>query len=327
MSVCVITYNQEKYIGHCLQSIVEQKAKFRFEVIVGEDCSVDRTRDIVKEFECKYPTIVRPVFHDCNIGPKNNFLNVLSAANGEYLAFCEGDDYWTDLFKLQKQVEFMEANPDYSMCYHAVDVVDILGRKTGRYYGPYKKKSKDCSVEFNVMAGNVHLSSIFTRSKFIEQGIPPWYIDIKTGDHGDFAFVLFLSTSGKTYFMDELMSAHRTGVADSLMTKMRSKYSVENEINYQKRRIETLESADRYYNYKFHDELERANFSSFVNILLLEGRKEELKKDKCKKFLNEQGLWRKYKLIFLIKHHNIASILVKIKEILALIVMRVSRGR
>jgi len=324
VSVCVITYNQDKYIRRCLQSIVEQKTSFSFEIIIGDDCSTDKTREIIGEFKNRYQNIVRPIFRNNNIGPKNNFFDVLSAANGQYLAFCEGDDYWTDQLKLQKQLEFMENKQDYSMCYHAVEVVDIQGHRTGRRLGPYKKGSRDYPIEFNVIGGNVHVSSVLTRAEYIKDGMPPWYTNAESGECGDFALALFLSASGKTHFIDESMSAHRDGVKGSLMTEMRNKYSRQNEIDYHKKRIATLESADRYYNYAFHDALEEVNLHSLVKILMLEGNKEELKKDRYREFLNRQGRLRKFKLIILNKHPNIAKIMVRLKGHLMSTIERVA---
>jgi glycosyltransferase involved in cell wall biosynthesis len=115
VSVCVVTYNQEKYIRQCLQSIVEQETDFDFEVIVGDDCSTDGTRSVIRAFVVKYPDIVNPIFRDTNIGAMNNFADILSVANGNYIALCEGDDYWTDPLKLQKQVDFLEAHPEYGL--------------------------------------------------------------------------------------------------------------------------------------------------------------------------------------------------------------------
>ena len=107
MSVCVITYNQERYIGQCLQSLVEQKTDFDFEVIVGDDCSTDGTLAVVQEFVNRYPDIVRTILQPTNTGGSKNYLQVHAAAIGTYVAHVDGDDYALP-GKLQAQAEVLE---------------------------------------------------------------------------------------------------------------------------------------------------------------------------------------------------------------------------
>lgn len=109
VSVCVVTYNQENYIRQCLQSIVDQQAGFKFDVIVSDDCSTDGTRAIVQEFSVKYPDIVKPIFHEKNIGAYKNFVFVHQQATGEYIAHVDGDDYCLP-GKLQAQADFLDNN-------------------------------------------------------------------------------------------------------------------------------------------------------------------------------------------------------------------------
>lgn len=127
VSVCVITYNQEKYIRQCLQSIVDQKTDFDFEVIVGEDCSTDGTRAIVQEFAERYPDIVKPLYQKKNIGGGvHNFLTVHQAARGEYVAQVDGDDLALPL-KLKKQADYLDQNPECTVVWHRVNLFDDQG--------------------------------------------------------------------------------------------------------------------------------------------------------------------------------------------------------
>lgn len=123
VSVCVMTYNQEKYIRQCLQSIVDQETDFDFEVIVGDDCSTDGTRAIVQEFADKYLGLVKPIFHEKNIGPTPNYFSVHKSAKGKYVAHVDGDDYALP-GKLQAQVDVLDSHPNVSFSVHAVKVVD-----------------------------------------------------------------------------------------------------------------------------------------------------------------------------------------------------------
>ena len=125
VSVCIITYNHEKYIKRCLESVLEQQTSFPFEVVIGEDCSEDNTRDIIRYFEKKHPDIIRPIYHVRNVGAaRNNFEYCFAKIHSRYIAICDGDDYWTDPFKLQKQVDFLEKNQDCVMCFHRVKSID-----------------------------------------------------------------------------------------------------------------------------------------------------------------------------------------------------------
>lgn len=123
VSVCVITYNQEKYIRQCLQSIVNQQADFDFEIIVGDDCSSDGTREIIKEFAEKFPRLMSTIFQNTNTGGTQNYLDVHQAARGEYVAQIDGDDYALP-GKLQAQADILDANPDVSFAVHTMEVID-----------------------------------------------------------------------------------------------------------------------------------------------------------------------------------------------------------
>jgi glycosyltransferase involved in cell wall biosynthesis len=129
VSVCVVTYNQESYIRQCLQSIVDQKTDFDFEVIVGDDCSTDRTRIIAQEFVNKYPEIVKPRFKEKNIGAINNYLDVHRAAQGEYIAHIDGDDFALQ-GRLQKQADFLDDNMICSMVAHKM-LITVNDRLVG----------------------------------------------------------------------------------------------------------------------------------------------------------------------------------------------------
>jgi glycosyltransferase involved in cell wall biosynthesis len=115
VSVKTITYNHEKYIAQCIEGIMNQKTSFSFEYIIGEDCSTDSTMKIIQQYANKYPDTIRIITSEKNVGSAINDQRTDDACQGKYVAFCEGDDYWTDPYKLQKQVDFLEANPDFGL--------------------------------------------------------------------------------------------------------------------------------------------------------------------------------------------------------------------
>lgn len=118
LSVVTITYNHEPYIAKCIEGVLMQKVNFPMEFIIAEDCSTDGTRAICEEYAAKYPELIRLITSETNIGYNPNELRAMKAAKGKYIAYCEGDDYWTDPLKLQKQVDFLESHSDYSVCFH-----------------------------------------------------------------------------------------------------------------------------------------------------------------------------------------------------------------
>lgn len=126
VSVCVITYNHEKYIRQCLQSIIDQETDFDFEVIVGDDCSTDGTRAIVREFAEKYPRVVKPIFHEKNVGSTTNYFSVHGSAIGKYVAHLDGDDYALP-GKLQKQADKLDQELDINILWHRMELVNDNG--------------------------------------------------------------------------------------------------------------------------------------------------------------------------------------------------------
>jgi glycosyltransferase involved in cell wall biosynthesis len=127
VSICCTAYNLEKYIAEAIDSFLMQETSFNFEIIVGEDCSTDSTRNIIKNYQQKFPNIIRIISSDKNVGVIKNYNRVIEAAKGKYLAICDGDDFWSSNDKLQKQVDFLESNDEYVICCHYSEVVDASG--------------------------------------------------------------------------------------------------------------------------------------------------------------------------------------------------------
>jgi glycosyltransferase involved in cell wall biosynthesis len=126
VSVCVLTYNHEKYIRQCLQSIIDQETDFDFEVVVGDDCSTDGTRAIVREFAEKYPGVVKPIFHEINVGSNPNYFSVHGSAIGKYVAHIDGDDYALP-GKLQKQADKLDQELGINILWHRMELVNDNG--------------------------------------------------------------------------------------------------------------------------------------------------------------------------------------------------------
>lgn len=314
VSVCCITYNHEKYIADAIESFIMQKTDFPIEIIIHDDASTDNTAGIIREYEKKYPSIIKPIYQTENQFSKGKKIMlgfVLPQTKGKYIATCEGDDFWTDPLKLQKQVDFLEANEDYSMCFHAVNIIDTNKNCMGRYLGPHGKGNNTYSMKDCARGGFVHASSRVTRKKYYKQEMPKWFL---TARHGDYATAVYFSANGRVYFIDEVMSSYRTGVENSLMTKSKENYSKKNQIEYCWQRISTLQEADRYYNYKFHDDIENVNIIYEMIILLHENNFKKSSWAKYQKFIKQQGVVALVKLALSFKFPKLSEFLSKGKR-------------
>jgi glycosyltransferase involved in cell wall biosynthesis len=120
VSVLMISYNQDQFVGQAIDSVLSQRVDFEYELVIGEDCSTDRTREIVASFGAKFPDRIRLLLPKSNLGMQENFKATLAACSGQYVAVLEGDDYWTSPLKLKRQVEFLDAHSDCAICFHSV---------------------------------------------------------------------------------------------------------------------------------------------------------------------------------------------------------------
>ncbi len=128
VSVKMITYNHAPFIAQAIEGVLQQKTNFPFELVIGEDCSIDGTREIVFEYQKKHPDIIRVVTSDKNVGMTKNGLRTMKACQGKYIAFCEGDDYWHHPLKLQKQADYLESHPECGLVYSSYDVYHVQSK-------------------------------------------------------------------------------------------------------------------------------------------------------------------------------------------------------
>jgi glycosyltransferase involved in cell wall biosynthesis len=202
VSICCVTYNHEKFIAQCLDGFVMQKTDFSFEILVHEDASTDRTAQIVKEYEAKYPHLFRCVYQTENQFLKQNTLiNILMPmARGQYIALCEGDDYWTDPLKLQTQVKYLEQNQNVSICIHNGNIEEngiIVGKSRGDSFKVYSLKNV---VKSRVLAPT---ASYLFRNSF---KFPSWFTKVYGGDS---AFLFLLAQIGEIHYLPYVMCVYR----------------------------------------------------------------------------------------------------------------------
>ena len=167
VSSCCLTYNHADYLRDTLEGFLMQKVDFPVEILINDDASTDRTAEIVREYEAKYPELIHAFYQPVNLYSqgKDLCLEVLyPQARGKYIALCEGDDYWTEPTKLQRQVDFLETHPEYSACVHNTMLHYCSGNGKDK---PLLSHTEDCDDRFedicNGMAFSFHTSSIVAK--------------------------------------------------------------------------------------------------------------------------------------------------------------------
>lgn len=210
VSICCLTYNHKNYIRQCLDGFVMQKTSFAFEVLVHEDASSDSTGEILMEYELKYPNLFRCVYQKENQFLKQNTLvNILfRMAKGKYLALCEGDDYWTDPYKLQKQVDFLESNPTYSAVFGSTQILMDEPQAPTWALGHFdaKEDADLLLVDFLKEKMPAHVSSILFRKDVLSPSFIKNFKDIVPGDRY-LAAGCFLK--GKVRYLAQPFSVYR----------------------------------------------------------------------------------------------------------------------
>ena len=221
VTVVCITYNQENYLAKALDGFVSQQTNFPFRVFVGNDCSTDGTAEVLKRYAENYPDLIIPFNRRENMGAQRNLIDLCERAESEYIAFCEGDDFWIDESKLQKQYDFMERHKDFRACFHDTEIlVEDLGHKwflakdysntdDGKMRWSTGHKSflvKDSyTIEDYIPCGFVHTSSMFFRWDY-SLTIPDWYYQHIVGDYTIWALQIGLGRFG---YINETMSVYR----------------------------------------------------------------------------------------------------------------------
>lgn len=211
VSVCCMTYNHKNYIRQCLDGFVMQQTDFQFEILVHDDASTDGTDLIVKEYEQRYPHLFRNVYQTENQFEKQNTLvNILfKMARGKYIALCEGDDYWTDPLKLQKQVDFLEQNPDCTGIHTKVMYVDKYNNIQG-YSDRVKPEFEEIDFEALIQGNIIHTCSfVFRKDTLFYDGKFLWEL---TPSFHDIYLFLGVSLKGKIKYLDEVTSVYRKNV-------------------------------------------------------------------------------------------------------------------
>ena len=210
VSISCTTYNHVNYIEQCLDGFLEQETEYPFEILIHDDCSTDGATNIIKEYEKRYPSIIKAIYEKENQYQNGKHVGSdvwnLPRAKGKYIAFCEGDDYWTDSQKLQKQVDFLEKNINYGMCYSKSGIfLDDTKRMSKETWG-----SKVSSFEDLLFNGNrVPTLTVLIRKEIYNNFVKEINPSMKNWVAGDYPLWLYVLKKSKAFFLPEKTAVYR----------------------------------------------------------------------------------------------------------------------
>ncbi len=203
LSVCIITYNHEMFIRQAIEGVLMQKVDFDIEIIIADDKSTDNTREIILEYKNKFPSLFNLIFQEKNVGPARNWLELIAKPRGKYIAYFEGDDYWIDVCKLQKQVDFLENNHNYSSVFHSVKVLSAHKDDAFKYPLPPSEKLSFLDI---LKDHYIPSSSLVFRNYSWLKKMPDFFIKSISGD---IPLELMLACEGYVRYFNNDMSCYR----------------------------------------------------------------------------------------------------------------------
>nr|MBP6619527.1 glycosyltransferase [Leadbetterella sp.] len=259
VSVHLLTYNHAKFIAQSIESVVNQKTNFPFEIVIGDDHSTDGTSQIVDQYAAKYPELIKVVRGKTNGGPQPNSIRILENSQGKYMAALEGDDYWIDPLKLQKQADFMDQNPDFAICFTNTRVEFFENKEEPYLLNANIKKDvfelKDLIAETEVwFMGTATL--FYTMSSIFP--VQPWFHKTKSGD---IPMIMLAARHGKIKYLPDVTAAYRRHSAGASNTDHKD------DAVFLENRIMMYTNLDKDTGYKFHDKFKR-NLGGWYYLLL-----------------------------------------------------------
>jgi len=252
VSVLITTYNQENLITQTVESVLMQVVDFDYEIVIGEDASSDRTREIVIELARQHPEKIRVLLRDPEVANrerhlagKMNFLKAMESCRGEYIAILDGDDYFTSPHKLQKQVDFLDAHPECMICFHNVKAIYPEGSNGSENLCAADQK-EITDVEQLLWGNFIPSCSLMYRREPVVQ-LPDWFFKAKVGD---WPINIFKAQHGKIGYLNEVLSAYRVHAAGAWSLRKRSRQLVIS--------IKILENIDKDLGFKYSATIRQA---------------------------------------------------------------------
>jgi glycosyltransferase involved in cell wall biosynthesis len=248
----MITYNHERFIGQALEGVLSQKVNFDYEIVIGEDCSTDGTRAVIQDFQRRNPDRIVPLFREANVGAMRNFAETLAACRGEYVAFLEGDDYWTSAHKLQMQVDFLDAHLDHAVCCTRALFVE-------------EGAQGHSEMQPQIPAGSYSIIDLFATNLVVTCTVmyrwgsvgllPDWVFGLKMAD---WPLHVLVARSGKLRLLDEVTSTYRIhpGGIWSSLSPQDQKLAI----------VETLRTMEKHLDSQYKNQIRDALANRYLEL-------------------------------------------------------------
>lgn len=309
VSISCAVFNHKQYIKDALEGFVNQKTNFKFEVLVHDDASTDGSQDIIREYEKKYPDIIKPIYqtenqHSQGIPIKKMFQ--IPRIKGKYLAMCEGDDYWTDPYKLQKQVDFLEAHPDYTLCATACTWLNLRDNIEEKQF--IIEKDRDVTIEELILEknGRIFPTVSVMMKKEIYTVIPDWFTKFPVGD-----IPLFINAAhnGKVRMLADNTCVYRWFASGSWTVSMENS---ETKLKFKNRFIEGFEALNKSTDYKYDNSIkERIEFENF-SIAVIKKDWKKIKEYKNTVHWKSKSFVEKFNIFLLCKCPKLKALITNI---------------
>lgn len=256
VDVALVTYNHEKYIAQAIESVLMQRTDFAWRLIVGDDCSTDNTQAIVREYARRYPDRITTELYAEHRGilhPERVGIRVLDLCTAKYVALLDGDDRWTSPEKLQKQVDYLEAHPECSLCFHNVLVFDEDGgREPWNYCPPHQKEVS--TLEDLLAEDFIHTCSTMFRRERLGR-LPTWFHAVS---NGDWILHILSAEQGTIGYLDEVMAAYRVHGGGL--------WSSQKEAQHIREMIKTLEYVDEHLGFKYRKQIKAIKSERYYRL-------------------------------------------------------------
>jgi len=318
VSINCITYNHEDYIAEAIEGFLMQKTNFDFEILIGEDCSTDHTLQIVEEYVKKYPEKIKLISSESNVGSRENAVRLHKNSKGKYIALCEGDDYWIDPYKLQKQINFLKENRECTLCFHnaffvkGTKKINLKSKKTlVNKVNYYFREDGNYSAGDLAMLGFIPTAS-YVYPKYLLDDPPEWYY---TALVGDIPIKLISSSYGYAHFMNENMSVYRTAVKGSVTYNWRKESgNKEKQIKINRGFLELFNNFNDFTQNKYKEEIDNTKIQFELEIERLERNLHNVKSLKYKKYFKRIGLAGSLKFYAKYSFPTVYLLFTRIKE-------------
>lgn len=199
----MVTYNQEKYIDEAIRSVVLQKFNYPYEIIIGDDCSTDKTLEHCLKWQKKFPDIIKVIQREKNIGIQRNYIDSYNHCRGEYIAICEGDDFWCSKHKLQRQVDYMDTHQDCNICFHRV--INLYMSNNSKSLSNGNNTKIDSNITDLAQSNYITNLSVMYRKNVIES-LPDWLTDIQSPDY---VIHMLHASTGNIHYINSPMAVYR----------------------------------------------------------------------------------------------------------------------